>query len=206
MEITRYGHSAMRLVSGDVPLLADPDPEESEDSDAEIVLLSADEADPSPRRVSDEGPRVISGPGQYEVRGYNITGIGTALRDEEGSRRINTVYVIRAEGMTVCHLGRLNSKLTARQLGSLGEIDVLISPSGGEGALGPRDIAELVNVLSPRIVIPIRYGVEALDGAGPASALLSEMNVQAPDAQIRLNVTQTNLPRETRVVLLQQRR
>ena len=206
MEISRYGHSSMRLVSGDVALLADPDPEESEDSGAEIVLVSADTTDSSTMRVVDEGPRVIDGPGQYEVRGYNITGIGTALRDEPGSRRINTVYVIRAEGLAVCHLGRLNSKLTARQLDSLGSIDVLITPSGGEGTLAPKEIAELINVLSPRIVIPVQYGVDALDGAGPAAALLSEMNMQAPDAQHRLNVTQTNLPRETRVALFQQRR
>ena len=205
MEISRYGHSTMRLVSGDVALVADPNVEESEDSDAEIVLVSADKTDGSVRRVVDEGPRIINGPGQYEVRGYNITGIGTALRDEEGSRRINTVYVIRAEGLAVCHLGHLNSKLTASQLDSLGAVDVLITPSGGEGTLGPREIAELINVLSPRIVIPVQYGADDQDGAGPAAALLSEMNMQAPDAQNRLNVTETNLPKETRVVLFQQR-
>ena len=205
MEISRYGHSTMRLVSGDVALLADPDPEESEDSDAEIVLVSADTEDRSTRRVVEEGPRLINGPGQYEVRGYNITGIGTALRDEPESRRINTVYVIRAEGLAVCHLGHLNAKLTARQLDSLGAIDVLITPAGGEGTLGPRQIAELINVLSPRIVIPVQYGADDQDGAGPAAALLGEMNMQAPDAQSRLNVTETNLPRETRVVLFQRR-
>ena len=205
MEISRYGHSAMRLVSGDVTLLADPHPESSEDFDAEIVLVSADTEDRSTLRVVEEGPRLINGPGQYEVRGYNITGIGTALRDEEGSRRINTVYVIRAEGLSVCHLGHLNAKLTARQLDSLGAIDVLITPAGGEGTLGPRQIAELINVLSPRIVIPVQYEADDQDGAGSAAALLSEMNVQAPDAQSRLNVTETNLPRETRVVLFQPR-
>ena len=206
MEISRYGHSTMRLASGDVVLLAEPARGDSEESDAEIVLVSADTMDNSPRRVSDEGPRIINGPGQYEVRGYNITGIGTALRDEPDSRRINTVYVIRAEGLSVCHLGHLSSKLTARQLDSLGAIDVLIAPSGGEGTLGPKEVAELINVLSPRIVIPVQYGSDDEDGAGPVAALLSEMNMQAPDAQNRLNVTQTNLPRETRVVLFQQRR
>ena len=205
MEISRYGDSAMRLVSGDVALLADPHPESSEETDAEIVLVSADKTNGSVRRVVDEGPRIINGPGQYEVRRYNITGIGTALRDEPGSRRINTVYVIRAEGLSVCHLGHLNSKLTARQLDSLGAVDVLITPSGGEGTLGSREIAELINVLSPRIVIPMQYGADDQEGAGTTATLLSEMNVQAPDAQNRLNVTQTNLPRETRVVLFQRR-
>ena len=206
MEISRYGHSTMRLVSGDVALLADPHPEESEDSDVGIVLVSVDTTDNSTLRVVDEGPRIINGPGQYEVRGYNITGIGTALRDEPESRRINTVYVIRAEGLAVCHLGHLNSKLTSRQLDSLGAIDVLITPCGGEGTLGPREISELINVLSPRVVIPVQSGSDDQDGAGPAAALLSEMSMQAPDAQVRLNVNLANLPRETRVVLFQPRR
>ena len=206
MEISRYGQSTMRLVSGDVVLIAEPVREDSEEMDAEIVLVSADTTDTSTLRVVDDGPRIIDGPGQYEVRGYNITGIGTALRDEPESRRINTVYVIRAEGLSVCHLGNLNSKLTSRQLDSLGAVDVLITPSGGEGTLGPKEIAELINVLGPRIVVPVQYGADDEDGAGPADALLSEMNMQAPDAQNRLNVTQTNLPRETRVVLFQQRR
>ena len=206
MDISRYGQSTMRLVSGDVALIADPSFDEPEDSDADIVLVTADSTDRSPQRVTEDGPRLISGPGQYEVRGYNITGIGSALRDEEGSRRINTVYVIRAEGLSVCHLGRLNSKLTARQLDSLGAIDVLITPSGGEGTLSPKEVAELINVLGPRIVVPMQYGADDEDGTGPANALLSEMNMQAPDVQNRLNVTQTNLPKETRVVLFQQRR
>ncbi len=200
MDITWHGHSSVRLVSADVALLADPYPNGSGTPDAQIVLISNDSPQHS-ASVAGE-PRIIDGPGQYEVQGYNITGIGTALNDEEGSLRINTVYVIRAEGLAVCYLGHLNIRLTASQLDSLGSIDVLITPSGGESTLGPKEIAALINVMSPRIVIPVHYAVEGSDdGLGPVAALLSEMNTEIPDPQPRLSVTQTNLPRETRVVL-----
>ena len=203
MEITWHGHSSIRLLSRDVSLLTDPFPGNEGNLDADIVAVSCDYPNHSAYTSVGGDPRVLNGPGQYEVRGYNIAGIGAALNDAEDSRRINTMYVIRSEGLAVCHLGSLNAKLTSRQLESLGSVDVLIVPADGRGALGARDISRLVSVLSPGIVIPVHYDSdESETGIGPVSALLGEMNVQPPDTQIRLNVTQTNIPRETRVALL----
>ena len=156
MEITWLGHSSTRLVSGDVVLVADPSPDSPQGVFADIVAITNDGPEYSAQdRITGE-PKLIDGPGQYEVRGYNIVGIGTPLEDGEGARRINTVYAIRAEGLAVCHVGALRTRLSARQLDSLGEIDVLIVPAGGGPVLEPRQVAELVNVLSPGIVIPVQ--------------------------------------------------
>ena len=203
MEITWHGHSSVRLLSRDVSLVTDPWPESEGGPAADIVTVSCDYQSHSAYKSVAGDPKVLNGPGQYEVRGYNITGIGTALNDGKDSRRINTVYVIRSEGLSVCHLGNLNAKLTSRQLESLGSVDVLIVPAGGNGTLEAREISRLASVLSPGVVIPVHYSPgEGEDGLGSARALLSEMNVEPPDTQIRLNVTQNNVPRETRVSLL----
>ena len=207
MEITWLGHSSTRIVSGDVVLLNDPFPDVAVTSEVHIVVVTND--GPLHSAYGDIGgePHLIDGPGLYEVLGYNIAGIGTALSDGEGSRRINTVYVIRSDGVSVCYLGSLSVKLSGRQLDSLGSIDVLIASVEQRGEVGPREITRLVNVLGPRIVIPVGE-----DGAGeggdpdeetPLGALLRQMNVERPDPVLRLNVTRNNLPRETRVVLLQ---
>ena len=207
MEITWLGRSSTRLVSSDVVLLNDPFPDIAVSAEVHIVAVTNDDPLHSAYDAVDGEPHLIDGPGLYEVLGYNITGIGTALSDEEDSRRINTVYVIRSDGVSVCYLGSLSVKLNARQLDSLGSIDVLIASVEQRGEVGPTEISRLVNVLGPRIVIPVGD-----DGAGqgtgsdeesPLGALLRQMNVERPDPQLRLNVTQTNLPRETRVVLLQ---
>ncbi len=80
---------------------------------------------------------------------------------------------------------------------------MLVVPAGGDGALGARDVSRLVSVLSPGVVIPVHYDPEeGEDGLGSARALLREMNMEPPDTRIRLNVTQANIPRETRLVLL----
>ena len=203
MEITWQGHSSLRLVSRDVALVTDPFPNSPPGLEAHIVAVSNDYPNHSAHESVGGEPRLISGPGQYEVMGYNITAIGTALNDAPDSRRVNTVYVIRSEGLAVCFLGSLNQRLAAGQMNSLGSVDVLIVPAGEEGTLAAREISRMVGALSPGVVIPVHFDPnESEDGLGAARALLSEMNVQASDAQIRLNVTQNNVPRETRVTLL----
>ncbi len=208
MEIFWLGQSSARLVSNDVALITDPFADAPAGSDAQIVAITHHAPTLPSRADLGEDARIIDGPGQYEALGYNITGIGTALNDEEGSRRINTVYVIRSEGVSVCHLGALSAKLSARHLDSLGSIDVLLTPTRGRGGLGTSQIVQLANVLNPRIVIPVGYEVddESEEEQSPLDALLDQMKVERPDPQPRLNVTRTNLPRESRVVILTPRR
>jgi len=207
MEITWLGCSSTRLVSSDVVLLTDPFPNIVVPSDVHIVAITNDGPQNSAYDAVSGRPHLIDGPGMYEVLGYNITGLGTALRDGEDGRRTNTVYMIRSDGVSVCYLGSLAVKLGARQLDSLGAVDVLIASAEKRGEVDPTEISRLVNVLGPRIVIPVGEN-EAGQGSGedeepPLDALLRHMNVERPDPQLRLNVTQNNLPRETRVVLLQ---
>lgn len=207
MEITWLGRSSTRLVSGDVVLLTDPFPDIVVPLEVHIVAVTNDDPLHSAYDSVDGEPHLIDGPGMYEVLGYNITGIGTALSEGEDGRRINTVYMIRSDGVSVCYLGALTAKLSARQLDSLGSVDVLVASSQQRGEVGPTEISRLVNVLGPRIVIPVGEDLagqgSGADEESPLDALLRQMNVERPDPQLRLNVTQNNLPRETRVVLLQ---
>ena len=207
MEITWLGHSTLRITSRDVVMLTDPYPASigfsMGEQQADIVTVSNDH--PNHSFIDEIGgePRVLIGPGQYEVKGYNLTGMGTRLAAAEEKRRINTVFTFRAEGLTVCHLGDLNQNLSPGQLNELGAVDILVAPAGGGCTIGVREVVELANVLSPRIVIPVHYGYESTSGTlEPVERVLTEFGVGEASPQVRLNVTQSNLPRETRVVLL----
>ena len=207
MEITWLGHSSVRIVSRDVVLITDPYPDSigfsMGDQRAEVVTVSNDHPNHSSFDSVGGDPRVLKRPGQYEVKGYNFAGMATRLADSEGSRRINTVFTIRAEGLTLCHLGDLNDKLSPAQLDALGNIDILMVPAGGACTIEVADVPQLVGVLSPRIIIPMHYGYESTAGMlAPVERLMTELSVEDASPQIRLNVTQTNLPRETQVVLL----
>lgn len=201
MEITWLGRSAVRLVSNDAALVADPFADANGRlPDARIMAASDSAAAAGWDEAAVGGARVIAGPGQYEALGYNVTGMGTALEGADGDRRINTVYVIRSDGVSVCHLGALSGRLSGRQMDALGAVDVLLAPAGANSAASAADVARMAGALSPGIVIPIGYDPE---GEGEAlDALAAAMNAERPTPQPRLNVTRNNLPRQTRVAAL----
>ena len=103
----------------------------------------------------------------------------------------------------MCHLGAVTGALTPRQAQEIGQPDALVVAAGGAG-LSVAAAAQLVNQISPRIVIPVRYsaGDGEGDGLAPLSRLLGELGVAESAEQPRLSVTATNLPREMRVVAL----
>lgn len=207
MEISWLGHSSIRIVSRDIVLITDPYPDSIGFSmgspTAHIVTVSNDHPHHGGVDLIGGEPRVLNGPGQYEVSGYNITGLGTKLEESEESKRTNTVYTYRLEGLAVCHLGDLNRKLTPAQIGDQGNVDVLIVPAGGGCTIKPAEILELANVFNPKIIIPIHYSHEVpVEGLEPIDGFLKEFGVENPSSQIRVSINQTNLPRETQVVVL----
>ena len=200
MEITWLGGSAVRVRSGDAVVVMGADDALPNDLAADIVTLSCG----GPRSVGDA--RVLSGPGEYEIAGFYISGLATALSagDAEGTeRRINTVFSLRAEDVSVCHLGAVAGALTPRQAQEIGQPDALVVEAGGAG-LPVAAAAQLVNQISPRIVVPVGYsaGDGEGDGLAPLSRLLGELGVTEAAEQARLSVTATNLPRDMRVVAL----
>lgn len=209
MEISWLGHSSIRIVSRDVALVTDPYPDSVGFSmgtqTADIVTVSNDHPHHCAIDLIGGEPRVLRGPGQFEVKGYNISGLATVLEETEEVSRTNTVYTYRSEGLSVCHLGDLNRRLTPAQIGDQGSIDVLIAPAGGGCTITAAEVVEQANVFNPKIIIPIHYSNEtAVEGLEPIDGFLREFNVENPSPQIRASVTQTNLPRETQVVVLRQ--
>ena len=173
---------------------------------ADIVTISHDR----PNHAFLEGvsgtPRVITGPGEYEVAGILIAGIATAL--EPGSRPRNTAYVFRFEDLVICHLGDLEKQLSNDQVEEIGAIDVLMVPAGKGGALDAVQAAEVVHQLTPRIVIPMHF---RKDGAGTSGfesvdGFLREMGSSTIKPENKLAVTRGSLPEDIRVVLLESRR
>ena len=138
------------------------------------------------------------------MAGYYITGIGTSLNTNDEDNHINTIYSIRTEGVTVSHLGDISQSLSPAQAQELNQTDVLIVPAGAVCTLELPKIAELVNRISPRIVVPVHYKTEgAKTELNPLDDFLRHMGAGEVVPQVRLNVTATNLPKETRIAVIQ---
>lgn len=208
MDISWLGNSAVRIQSGHTTVVSDPyyaeDGWTMPETSADIVTISMD----APRHSNANGvngsPRVLQGPGEYEIENFYISGMGTpAGKGEDGAeRQVNTVYTMRAEGLRVCHAGAVVPTLTSRQLDELNNTEVLVVDAGGDASAAKR-VARLVNQIGARIVAPVGWQVGDASGEQEAlGALLSELGVTEAASQATLRVTPTSLPREMRVVAL----
>ena len=210
MEITWLGHSALQLRGTQVTLITDPYADTLGLSlgqrEADVVTVSNSHPNHSNTDAIDGSPRVIRGPGEYEIANFYISGIATRGRDHDGERQVNTVYIYRAEGLTLCHLGDLSANLSAAEVNELSQADVLFAPAGGVCTLDVPRIAQLVRTIEPRILVPLHYRYEGVNvELEPLEKLLSEFGITELSPQPRLNVTATNLPAELRVTALQLR-
>lgn len=90
----------------------------------------------------------LSGPGEYEKSGVVVLGI------PDGQ---NTIYLIRAEEMTVCHLGHIARELPESEIKEIGDVDILFLSLGEEGTLPAKKALSLLSKIDPKIVIPMLF-------------------------------------------------
>lgn len=212
MDITWHGNSCFRITErGMASVVTDPYDPEVMGTDpgklrAEVVTVSCDK----PGHNFIKGIRgkafEITGPGEYEIGGVFITGvrINGSKRKKSPDDIPNTVYVIDYNGLTVAHLGELNSVPSQTEVEGLGEVHVALVPVGGMTSLNAAKAAEVISLLEPSIVIPMHYdSVEDGMKLDPLSKFLKEMGLNQVETEEAVKLTSPNtLPEETRVMVL----
>lgn len=209
MEIMWYGQACFRLRSRGLAVVTDPySPEiglKLPRLTATIVTVSHQHEDHNYIDAIKGPPFIISGPGEYEIEGIFVIGVGTYHDAKQGQERgKNTAYLIEFEGLTICHLGDLGHVLTQEQVEQLNSVDILLIPVGGKYTLNGSKAAEVVGLLEPKIVVPMHYKVPGLNvQVEGASRFLKELAVEPPSKLELLTISKSQLPDETRVVLLE---
>ena len=207
MEIRWLGQSCFVVTSGPHDVYFEPfpglaHPKAKEDGSTVVTFSHAGVL----RQHRDEwgtNAHLLEGPGEYEIAALAFRGVPTPMTARDGARVVNTVYVLEAEGISVCHLGTLSGTLSSPALQAIGNVDVLMVPAGGPGVLPVDAAATVVRSVEPDIVVPMHYvAAGGDDGMGPIPKLLKELGVGTPDPLPRLTVTRSNLPEEMKVVLL----
>jgi hypothetical protein len=209
MVITYLGADFFKVQFGDIVIAVNPVSKASKLNQtrfgADIALVSADHPDldgVDSIGIGDKHPFVISGPGEYEVKGVFIKGLPSTTSYGE-SQLINTIYTVSLENMNICFLGALDSeKLPAETVEELDEIDVLFVPIGGEGVLAPAAAYKLAVSLEPKIIIPAHYG--DVGGKDALKVFLKEAG-ESPKPEEKLTLKRKDLEgREADVVVLAQ--
>ena len=69
----------------------------------------------------------------------------------------NTIRILSAEGLRVAHLGDLGHVLKGAALEKLRGVDALLIPVGGFYTIDAPTAKQVVDAVSPRVVIPMHY-------------------------------------------------
>jgi len=208
MDINWLGHSCFKIRSSQAIIITDPYPPSLGYSlgkpTARIVTVSHQHSCHSYVQGVTGEPKLVTGPGEYEISDILIIGI-TTFHDREGGekRGKNTVYLMEVDGVSVCHLGDLGHVLTAEQIENLENVDVLLLPVGGVSTINAPMAAEVVRQLEPKVVIPMHYKTPALNRElEPVERFIKEMGIKEVNSQPKLSFTKLTLPVSTQVFLL----
>jgi len=208
MEISWLGHSCFKLKGRQATVITDPYSPDLGYSlgkpTAHIVTVSHQH--PGHSYIQDIGgePRLVTGPGEYEINGILITGIAAFHDRERGQNRgKNTVYLMEIDEVSVCHLGDLGHVLNDEQVEEIDDVDVLLIPVGGVSTINASVAAEIVRQVEPKAVIPMHYKTEAISRElESVDKFLKEIGVKEINSQPKLSFTRSSLPISTQVFLL----
>ena len=212
MEITWLGHSCFRIRAKEATVVTDPCDKSTGYSlgrpTADIVTVSID--DPAHNYVSGVAgdPRVIDGPGEFEIAGASLVGVTTYRDKEKGaSAGRNVVYVIEVEDLRICHLGSIGHVPTSDQVEEIGNVDILLVPVGGGDSLDAPPAAETVSLIEPKLVIPMHFKTDIEKAAlDPIDRFLKEMGAKTTETHAKIAVTRSSLPEETQILILDYKR
>ncbi|MGD9893790.1 MAG: MBL fold metallo-hydrolase [Dehalococcoidia bacterium] len=213
MDVTWLGHACIRLRGKDGVVLMDPCGKGTGYSigkqSADIVTASR----PGPEHAFVEtiaAPyRLLDAPGEYEISGVLLNGVQTAppgkARQDPATSR-NVAFVVEMDDLRVCHLGGLDHTPGQDLIEEMSDIDVLFAPVGGHGALDAAGAAEVISLLQPRLVVPIRYRTDAAAiDLDPLDPFVKQLGLTVSEPQSKLTVSRSNIPDDTQIAVLDYR-
>ena len=195
MQIHYFGLSSFKILTREATIITDPFDKSSgltpPRGNADILILS-EKANPlysATSGISGE-PFLINDPGEYDTKGVTVTGLPV----KQGDGHV-TAFLIESEDIKILNLAHIKDfSLKEDELEALGQIDVLILPTGGGKVMDASDASKIVNDIQPSIVIPSHYA--------KADPFVKEMGGKAEDLE-KLILKKKDLAEEgTKLVVL----
>jgi L-ascorbate metabolism protein UlaG (beta-lactamase superfamily) len=137
------------------------------------------------------GRLTFDGPGEYEVSEVSIIGVAAqAHTDEDGHNA--TIFKIFTGDTSILVTGHIYPKLNDGQLETIGLVDVLVVPVGGNGyTVDPVGALSLIKAIEPKIVVPTHYADKDLKYPVPQqdlSAALKELGMEPAETVSKLKL------------------
>lgn len=204
MILTFHDGFCVRASAGDTTIVFGPVSKQSKNFKptnfgADVAFVSLNHPDMNGVAEAGRGekqPFVISGPGEYEIKDITAFGFGSTSH-YGGEERINTVYSVTFDGLTVMYIGAAGTTMLPKDIEEMEAPDVLLIPIGDEGALTPAEAQKLAVNLEAKIVIPIGYDEKSL------KQFLKEAGAEGVKAEEKLTIKKKDVTgKENEVVVL----
>ena len=155
MKLIWNGHSCFTLETAEGTVVTDPY-QDGAVPGLEPIRLTADRVYCSHGHRDHGAADLVAPTGR--TPSIQVEELHTWHDNQHGAQRgENIMRTFRAEGLQVAHLGDLGCMPEPEQLEKLKNLDALMIPVGGYYTINAKQAKELVELLRPRVVIPMHY-------------------------------------------------
>lgn len=206
MEIQYYGANCVRIVTKKASIVID-------DNLQQLGLKGVTRPDDISLRTSKMFPEhkdakfTAESPGEYEIAGAIIHGIGARAHMDEEGRTSAVIYTIEGDDVKVAIIGHIYPELSEEQLEQIGLIDVAIVPVGGNGyTLDGVGALKVIKQLEPKLIIPTHYADKQIKYEVPQQDLAESIKGLAMEPHqtvAKLKVKPAELTDTTQLIILE---
>lgn len=154
-----------------------------------------------------EAKIVVDQPGEYEASDVSIIGIAARAHLDEPGQLEATIYKLVVDDLRVAVVGHIYPELSDEQLETLGTVDVLFLPVGGNGyTLDSIGALHIIKEIEPKLVIPTHYADQALTYPVPQQSLedaLKNLAMEPKETVTKLKLKAGELGDITQLIILE---
>lgn len=207
MDIQFYGANCLTITTKQGRILIDDTladlGKKSVAKPGDIALFTGIHGDPAqPAKI------VIDQPGEYEVSGISIYGIAARAHMDEEKQRTATMYKILVDDQKILVCGHVYPELSDAQLETIGMVDVMFVPVGGNGyTLDAIGALKLIKKIEPKMIVPTHYESKDLNFVVPQQPLdqaLKSMAMEPKETVAKLKLKGADFGEFTQIVVLEQ--
>jgi len=158
---------------------------------ANIALFT--EREKEPITLSGD-PYTLSHPGECEIKGVLLTAAAT----EEGKM----ILRIDSEGISLAHIGLLSKPPSNDALEAIGNVDILCLPVGGGEGYDPDLAIKVINLIEPRVIIPLGFQSDNDPQALPVEKFLKDIGIPTDKPEKKIILKKKDLPMEDMKVMI----
>ncbi|HEX8183072.1 MAG TPA: MBL fold metallo-hydrolase [Candidatus Saccharimonadales bacterium] len=145
--------------------------------------------------------------GEYEVSDISIYGIPARSHIDEDGKQTATMYKIISKELSIFIPGHIYPDLTDSQLESVGMVDVMCIPVGGNGyTLDPVGALKIIKKIEPKILIPTHYDDSSLKFEVPQQTLqqaITSLSMEPIEGGSKLKLKPGELPEIMQLTVLE---